>query len=90
MVLLLVSIFISEQRSHFEKNSAYECGFEQFNNALNIIDNQFYLVAILFLIFDLEITILFPWLMFLSIYGIFEYLTVLVFLLILTVGFIFE
>jgi NADH:ubiquinone oxidoreductase subunit 3 (subunit A) len=53
-------MLLSKKKSTFEKTSAYECGFEQFNNAINIIDNQFYLVAILFLIFDLEIVILFP------------------------------
>ena len=73
-----------------EKLSAYECGFTPFEDARVQFDVRFYLVAILFIIFDLEVAFLFPWAISLSITGIAGYLSMMVFLLILTVGFIYE
>ena len=73
-----------------EKLSAYECGFEPFNDSRMEFDVRFYLVAILFIIFDLEIAFLFPWAISLGKIGIFGFVSMMIFLLILTVGFIYE
>ena len=73
-----------------EKLSAYECGFEPFNDSRMEFDVRFYLVAILFIIFDLEIAFLFPWAISLGKIGIFGYVSMMIFLFILTVGFIYE
>jgi len=73
-----------------EKLSAYECGFEPFNDSRMEFDVRFYLVAILFIIFDLEIAFLFPWAISLGKIGIFGFVSMMIFLSILTVGFIYE
>ena len=73
-----------------EKLSAYECGFEPFNDSRMEFDVRFYLVAILFIIFDLEIVFLFPWAISLGQIGLFGYISMMIFLFILTVGFIYE
>ena len=73
-----------------EKLSAYECGFTPFEDARVKFDVRFYLVAILFIIFDLEVAFLFPWAISLSLIGIAGYVSMMIFLLILTVGFIYE
>ena len=73
-----------------EKLSAYECGFEPFNDSRMEFDVRFYLVAILFIIFDLEIAFLFPWAISLGNIGILGFTSMMIFLFILTVGFIYE
>ena len=73
-----------------EKLSAYECGFEAFDDARGRFDVRFYLVAILFIIFDLEVAFLFPWAISLGSIGIFGFWSMMIFLLVLTVGFIYE
>ena len=73
-----------------EKNSAYECGFNAFDDARMKFDVRFYLVAILFIIFDLEVAFLFPWAISLGDIGAFGFWSMVVFLGILTVGFIYE
>ena len=73
-----------------EKLSAYECGFEAFDDARRRFDVRFYLVAILFIIFDLEVAFLFPWAITLADIGVFGLLSMLGFLAVLTVGFIYE
>ena len=73
-----------------EKLSAYECGFSPFSDSRIKFDVRFYLVAILFIIFDLEIAFLFPWAISLGKIGLFGYISMLVFLFILTIGFIYE
>ena len=73
-----------------EKNSAYECGFNAFDDARMKFDVRFYLVAILFIIFDLEVAFLFPWAVSLGAIGVFGFWSMVVFLGVLTVGFIFE
>ena len=73
-----------------EKLSAYECGFEAFNDSRMEFDIRFYLVAILFIIFDLEIVFLFPWAISLGNLGILCYWSRMVFLFVLSVGFIYE
>ena len=73
-----------------EKLSAYECGFEAFDDARGRFDVRFYLVAILFIIFDLEVAFLFPWAISLGKIGMFGFWSMMLFLLLLTVGFIYE
>ena len=73
-----------------EKLSAYECGFEAFGDSRMQFDVRFYLVAILFIIFDLEIAFLFPWAISLGQIGLFGFVSMMIFLFILTVGFIYE
>lgn len=77
-------------RPDLEKNSPYECGFEAFEDARMKFDVRYYLVAILFILFDLEIAFLFPWAVVLKDIGLFGFLAMLVFLAILVVGFVYE
>ena len=90
IVILLASFIVARQRPDSEKVSPYECGFAPFNDARRQFDVRFYLVAILFIIFDLEVAFLFPWAISLSSIGIFGFCSMLLFLVILTVGFIYE
>ncbi len=89
-IVLGLSYFIAIQAPDPEKTSAYECGFEPFEDARNKFDVRFYIIAILFIIFDLEIAFLFPWATTLVWTGFIGYTIALIFLLILTVGFIYE
>ncbi|MFQ6021287.1 MAG: NADH-quinone oxidoreductase subunit A [Acidiferrobacterales bacterium] len=73
-----------------EKNSPYECGFEAFEDSRMKFDVRYYLVAILFIIFDLEIAFLFPWAVAIGEVGLFGFLAMMLFLGILTIGFIYE
>ncbi len=73
-----------------EKNSAYECGFNAFDDARMKFDVRFYLVAILFIIFDLEVAFLFPWAVSLGAIGVFGFWSMVIFLSVLTIGFIYE
>ena len=84
------SYIIARQRPDPEKMSAYECGFDAFDNARGQFDVRFYLVAILFIIFDLEIAFLFPWAVSLSEIGVFGFWSMMTFLGVLTVGFVYE
>ena len=85
-----ISFVIGESKPDNEKLSAYECGFEAFDDARGRFDVRFYLVAILFIIFDLEVAFLFPWAISLGKIGIFGFWSMMFFLLVLTVGFIYE
>nr|AHX02529.1 NADH dehydrogenase subunit 3 [Schizymenia dubyi] len=82
--------FLIPQKADQEKVSAYECGFNPFDDARATFDVRFYLVAILFLIFDLEISFLFPWSLVLNRIPLFGFWTMIAFLIILTIGFIYE
>jgi len=73
-----------------ERLSAYECGFDPFDDARSKFDVRFYLVAILFIIFDLEVTYLFPWAICLNHLGFFGFWSMILFLIILTIGFFYE
>ncbi len=84
------SLIIARQKPYPEKLSAYECGFEAFDDARRRFDVRFYLVAILFIIFDLEVAFLFPWAAVLGDIGMFGFLSMMGFLGVLTVGFIYE
>jgi NADH-quinone oxidoreductase subunit A len=90
VVLVGGSIVAAQQKPNAEKLSAYECGFEAFDDARRRFDVRFYLVAILFIIFDLEIAFLFPWAVSLGDIGLFGFFSMLAFLAVLTVGFIYE
>tara|TARA_X000000368_G_C22698816_1_gene565844 strand:+ start:104 stop:472 length:369 start_codon:yes stop_codon:yes gene_type:complete len=87
---ILINYLFSPKKPDPEKLSAYECGFEPFNDSRMKFDVRFYLVAILFIIFDLEIAFLFPWAISLGQIGIFGFVSMMIFLAILTVGFIYE
>ena len=84
------SLIAARQKPYAEKLSAYECGFEAFDDARRRFDVRFYLVAILFIIFDLEVAFLFPWAVSLSKIGLFGFLSMVGFLGVLTVGFVYE
>jgi len=86
----LLGFLIGPQRPDAEKNSPYECGFEAFEDARMKFDVRYYLVAILFILFDLEIAFLFPWAVVLREIGWFGVISMAVFLLILVVGFVYE
>ena len=87
---LILNFAFSPKNPDPEKLSAYECGFEPFNDSRMEFDIRFYLVAILFIIFDLEIAFLFPWAITLGNIGLFGFFSMMLFLFILTVGFIYE
>ena len=84
------SFIFGDSNPDNEKLSAYECGFEPFNDSRMEFDVRFYLVAILFIIFDLEIAFLFPWAISLGNIGLLGFCSMMIFLFILTVGFIYE
>jgi NADH:ubiquinone oxidoreductase subunit 3 (subunit A) len=90
LLLLVLPFFFATRKADPEKVSPYECGFDPFDDARSRFDIQFYLVAILFIIFDLEVTFLFPWALVLKKVGIFGFWSMMVFLFILTVGFVYE
>ena len=89
-VLLAVGFILGPNRPNTEKDSPYECGFEAFEDARMKFDVRYYLVAILFIIFDLEIAFLFPWATVLDKLGLVGFLAMAVFLGVLVVGFIYE
>ena len=84
------SLLAAQQKPYAEKLSSYECGFEPFDDARRKFDVKFYLVAILFIIFDLEVAFLFPWAITLGDIGLFGFFSMVLFLGVLTVGFIYE
>ena len=86
---LVLTWFVAEQKGDDEKLSAYECGFEAFEDARMHFDVRFYLVAILFVVFDLETAFLFPWAVVLDQIGIFGFIEMMLFLVILLVGYIY-
>lgn len=86
----LIGYFLGPQKPDSAKNSPYECGFEHFEDARMKFDVRYYLVAILFILFDLEIAFLFPWALALKELGPTAFWTVVVFLGILVVGFVYE
>ena len=90
LALLIAPFVVAFQQPDPEKLSAYECGFNAFDDARMKFDVRFYLVAILFIIFDLEVAFLFPWAITLGTTGVFAFWSMVVFLGVLTVGFIYE
>jgi len=89
-IILLASQLIAPNHPDREKLSPYECGFEPFEDSRSKFDVRFYLVAILFIIFDLEVAFLFPWAVSLGNIGLFGFWSMIVFLAVLTVGFVYE
>jgi len=89
-VIILIPFIIAKRSPDSEKVSPYECGFEGEGEVRNQFDVQFYLVAILFIIFDLEIAFLFPWAVSLGKIGAFGFWSMMCFLTLLTVGFVYE
>lgn len=89
-LMLIIPFVTAPNKPDAEKLSVYECGFSPFGDARSKFDIKFYLVAILFLIFDLEIAFLFPWAITLGKLGTLGFVSMMVFLLIITIGFIYE
>jgi NADH-quinone oxidoreductase subunit A len=85
-----LGFFLGQRKPYHEKNSPYECGFEAFEDARMKFDVRYYLVAILFILFDLEIAFLFPWAIVFDKLGLFGFFSMMIFLTILVVGFIYE
>jgi len=90
IIIPLASLIVVPQKPDVAKLSAYECGFDAFEDARTKFDVRFYLVAILFIIFDLEVAFLFPWAITLGQIGLFGFWSMVIFLGVLTVGFIYE
>lgn len=90
MLLLILGFLIGQGQKDEDKLSPYECGFEAFDDSRMKFDVRYYLVAILFIIFDLEIAFLFPWAVSLDVVGKFGLISMAIFLAILVVGFIYE
>jgi NADH-quinone oxidoreductase subunit A len=89
-MILMASYVLARQRPDAEKVSAYECGFEPFEDTRGRFDVRFYLVAILFIIFDLEVAFLFPWAVSLGNIGLLGFWSMMIFLGVLTIGFVYE
>jgi NADH-quinone oxidoreductase subunit A len=90
LALLVAPFIVAYKSPDPEKLSAYECGFNAFDDARMKFDVRFYLVAILFIIFDLEVSFLFPWAVAFGELGLFGFWSMMIFLAILTIGFIYE
>jgi NADH-quinone oxidoreductase subunit A len=90
VVIIGGSWLAARQKPDSVKLSAYECGFDTFSDSRNQFDVRFYLVALLFIIFDLEVAFLFPWAISLGAIGLFGFWSMVLFLGILTVGFVYE
>src|SRR5947209_20040915 len=90
LALLIAAFVVDYKNPDPEKLSAYECGFNAFDDARMTFDVRFYLVAILFIIFDLEVSFLFPWAVAFGDIGVLGFWSMVVFLGVLTVGFIYE
>ena len=90
LALLVTPFLVAYQQPDPDKLSAYECGFNAFDDARMKFDVRFYLVAILFIIFDLEVSFLFPWAVAFGKLGLFGFWSMMLFLAVLTIGFIYE
>ncbi len=89
-VMVVLPQLLAKHKPDLEKISPYECGFDPFDDARNRFDIRFYLVSILFIIFDLEIAFLFPWAISLGTIGWVGFWSMMVFLGVLTIGFLYE
>lgn len=90
LILFIVAFVLSQRNTVVEKVASYECGFEPFGDTRDLFNVQFYIVAILFMLFDLEIAFIFPWAVYFSFIGFIGLFTMMLFLILLIVGFIFE
>jgi NADH-quinone oxidoreductase subunit A len=89
-LMVAAAWLVGKQKPDAEKNSAYECGFPTFSDSRHRFEVRYYLVAILFIIFDLEVAFLFPWAVSLGSIGVIGFWSMMVFLGVLTIGFIYE
>ena len=90
LAMLMMPFMVAYKQPDPEKISAYECGFNAFDDARMKFDVRYYLVAILFIIFDLEVTFLFPWAVAFGKVGVFGFWSMMVFLAVLSVGYLYE
>ncbi|MGD2113040.1 MAG: NADH-quinone oxidoreductase subunit A [Gammaproteobacteria bacterium] len=90
VIPIVLGFLLAPNKPDSEKNSPFECGFEAFEDSRMRFDVRYYLVAILFILFDLEIAFLFPWAVVLDSIGVFGFVAMLLFLAILVIGFIYE
>ncbi len=90
LLLILLNYFFVNQKPNNEKTSSYECGFEPFNFPLEQFEIKYYLVALMFLIFDLELIFILPWIMAFDFLTVSAFLTGILFIFILTIGFLYE
>lgn len=90
VLFILLGTILGPKRHYAEKDAAYECGFEAFENARMKFDVRYYLVAILFILFDLEVAFMLPWAVVFKDLGAYGFWSMLVFIVVLTVGFIYE
>ena len=89
-ILFSLATALSQRNTNIEKVVSYECGFEPFGDTREIFNIQFYIVAILFMLFDLEIAFIFPWAVYFHFIGLVGLFNMFFFLIILTIGFIYE
>jgi len=89
-LMIGLSYLLAEQKPDLEKNSGYECGFDPFSDARDPFHIRFYLLSILFIIFDIEIVFFFPWAVSLSLMGLLGFYTMSLFVIILAIGFVYE
>lgn len=90
VLLVVLPFLISKLKEGGAKTSAYECGFDPFDQRRSLFDVRFYLVSILFIIFDLEVVLMFPWAIALKNIGMLGFLSMIAFLAVLTAGFVYE
>jgi NADH-quinone oxidoreductase subunit A len=90
LIMIGAAVLVARQNPDPAKLAAYECGFDAFGDSRGQFDVRFYLVAILFIIFDLEVAFLFPWAISLGEIGLFGFWSMMIFLGVLTVGFVYE
>jgi NADH-quinone oxidoreductase subunit A len=90
IVVVVASMLVINQYGDSEKVSTYECGFDPFDDSRSKFDIRFYLVSILFIVFDLEVSFLFPWTIYLSSQTYLSVISMIIFLSVLTVGFVYE
>ncbi len=90
IILLIIGFFFSPKETYSEKLSPYECGFEAFSDARMQFDIRYYLVALLFILFDIEVAFLFPWVIIQETVAPIGFWAIMIFLSILTVGFVYE
>jgi NADH-quinone oxidoreductase subunit A len=90
LIPMLLGLKLGPRKEDAAKDSPYECGFEAFEDARMQFDVRYYLVAILFIIFDLEIAFLFPWAVAIREVGLIGFVSMAIFLIILTIGFVYE
>ncbi len=90
LIIVFLNFLLAFKNTYLEKSTSYECGFNPFNDARSIFDVRFYLVGILFLLFDIEVLFLFPWILSISILDIFSHMVMFAFFFLLLLSFFYE